>query len=332
MTTVQLIRINRIADLDHLMEVEQLEEELSGNVKWPFTNFHHVHTAAKDIKVAHDFLKPLGIHLEGYNHPGVFKVSENIDEDEFWARDYKFCRTGAAHMQFMSPHKPGRYQNFLDTYGNRVYSLGFVVDDVDKAEAALLERGLTIRTKGRHEDGWGFTYFDTFDTLGVLLCIRQSAENEATSQDNVSEGAFKTLHHVHIIVDDMEEVSNFLQGIGIEVRNYQHPGGFELLEGIDEDAFWKLGYKHAVCGDVHLQIMSPAEEDTGHKRFVAQHKRRVFSLGFVVDNLDAEESFVKSKGLNVLMKGRHQDGWGFTYFDTFDQLGFNLCIRTNPRG
>jgi methylmalonyl-CoA/ethylmalonyl-CoA epimerase len=301
--------------------------------KWPFDRFYHVHVASRDIKAAEEFLRPLGIPLGGYNHPGEFRVAQNIDEVEFWARDYRFCRVGPAHLQFMSPHRPGRYQDFLDTYGNRVYSLGFVVDDVDAAEAELVGRGLTIRTKGRHEDGWGFTYFDTFDRLGVLLCVRQSAANEARSSDNVATGAFSKLHHVHIVVDDMADVDGFLRSIGIPLSDYHHPGGFTCLEGLDEAAFWKLGYKHALVGPVHLQVMSPAEEDTGHKRFAARYGRRVFSIGFVVADaaaLDAHEEKLKAQGLQVLMKGRHEDGWGFTYFDTFDALGVNLCVRCNP--
>ena len=65
---------------------------------WPFDRFHHVHIAANDIEAVDDFLRPVGIPLAGYNHPGRFDVAENIDEEEFWARDYKFCRVGPAHL------------------------------------------------------------------------------------------------------------------------------------------------------------------------------------------------------------------------------------------
>lgn len=297
---------------------------------WPFDRFHHVHLATKDMSSVERFLRPLGLPLGEYNHPGKFIDPGDMDEEEFWAADYKFCRTKTGHVQFMSPHKPGGYRDFLNTHGNRVYSLGFEVDDADAAEAELVSRGLEVRVKGRHEDGWGFTYFDTLEKLGVYLCVRQSAANEAKSANSSSSGAFSTLHHVHIVVDDMDDVQRFLEGIGIVLSDYPHPGRFKLLEGLDEAAFWKLGYKHAECGPIHLQVMSPADEDTGHKRFAAQYGRRVFSVGFVVDEIDRHEERLKSNGLEVLMKGRHEDGWGFTYFDTFRELGVNLCIRCNP--
>lgn len=87
----------------------------------------------------------------------------------------------------------------------------------------------------------------------------------------------------------MADVEGFLRGIG-----------FTCLEGLDEAAFWKLSYKHALVGPLHLQVMSPAEEDTGHKRFAARYGRRVFSIGFVVADaaaLDAHEEKLKTQGL-----------------------------------
>ena len=62
--------------------------------------------------------------------------------------------------------------------GRYVFSVGFLVDDVDAAEAKGKELGLKVQQKGRHEDGWGFTYFDTADTLGINLTVRQNPYSE----------------------------------------------------------------------------------------------------------------------------------------------------------
>ena len=45
---------------------------------------------------------------------------------------------------------------------------------MDDAERHLIDRGLGVAWKGRHDNGWGFTYFDTFNELGVMICVRQS--------------------------------------------------------------------------------------------------------------------------------------------------------------
>ena len=53
--------------------------------------------------------------------------------------------------------------------------MGFYVADVEYAERELLNRGLRLLWKLRHENGLGSTYFDTIDQLGAHLCVRQSS-------------------------------------------------------------------------------------------------------------------------------------------------------------
>lgn len=53
-------------------------------------------------------------------------------------------------------------------------------------------------------------------------------------------------------------------------------------------------------------------------------------MGFVVDDIDREETKLRAQGLKVLSSGRRADGSGFTYFDTVDKAGVVLLIRQNP--
>jgi hypothetical protein len=47
----------------------------------------------------------------------------------------------------------------------------------------------------------------------------------------------------------------------------------------------------------------------------------VYHIGFEVADCNESEKAAKALGLNVLMRGRRQDGSGFTYFDTAKQAG-----------
>jgi hypothetical protein len=107
-------------------------------------------------------------------------------------------------------------------------------------------------------------------------------------------------------------------------------GGFPQLEGLRQ-AFWDLRYKHAVAGNVHIQVMAPGRHDTIHRRFVAQHGSRAYSIGFYVADVDEAERVLRSRGLRVVSKGRHENGLGFTYFGTLGPLGVNLCVRPSPK-
>jgi methylmalonyl-CoA/ethylmalonyl-CoA epimerase len=68
-------------------------------------------------------------------------------------------------------------RKFLDEHGEGVLHLGFVVDDVDKSEAAGRASGLTVLERGRRSDGSGFSYFDTATQAGVVL------ENRANKRE-----------------------------------------------------------------------------------------------------------------------------------------------------
>jgi len=151
---------------------------------------------------------------------------------------------------------------------------------------------------------------------------------------------FAMFQHICFYVRDMEETARFLASFGIRLVDYPYRdhGGFAQLEGLrldgnpdHEEAFWDLGYKHAMAGNVHIQVMAPGRHDTIHQRFVAQHGNRAYSVGFYIADVDEAERVLRERGLRVVWKGRHENGLGFTYFDTFERLGVNLCVRQSPR-
>jgi methylmalonyl-CoA/ethylmalonyl-CoA epimerase len=145
--------------------------------KWPFSKIHHIHVIVKDIHAVESFLGSIGVTLDDYVHPGSFtQLQGAYDEKGLSALHYKYVKIGDVHFQFMSPKddRPSPHNSFLEKRGNGVYSVGFLVDDVDAAEAEGIRQGLKILMRGRHEDGWGYTYFDTAATLGINLTIRQN--------------------------------------------------------------------------------------------------------------------------------------------------------------
>ena len=292
--------------------------------KWPINRFHHIHTAAKDIAVPERILRKLGVPLGGYNHPGEFKVADGIDLEEFWARDYRFCRVSTAHLQFMSPHRDGRYRAFLEQNGNRVYSMGYVVDDVDAAEAEMLERGLTIRTRGRHSDGWGFTYFETLDELGILICIRQSAANESLTAENTASGPFATFSELAIVTSDMAASVAAFGRVGFTFHD-DTVSDVDDVTGVNRDAFVNLSQKICRIGHVTLRLIEPGQEASLIQTFAKTWNRRAFSLGFdVKGHLDAADARAREAGLEPLARVSGHGRGGFILFDTLKDLGFYL--------
>jgi catechol 2,3-dioxygenase-like lactoylglutathione lyase family enzyme len=67
---------------------------------------------------------------------------------------------------------PSTYQEFLDTRGEGLHHLGYVVDDLDAAIAEMETRGFPVLQSGRafgvDGDG-GYAYFETDAALGCIV-------------------------------------------------------------------------------------------------------------------------------------------------------------------
>ena len=105
---------------------------------------------------------------------------------------------------------------------------------------------------------------------------------------------------------------------------------YTALEGVAPEAFQALRYRYAWIGELQLQLVEPGPGTTRQRTFLESHGQGVFHIGFEVDDADASDAEAVASGLGVLMRGRREDGSGFTYFDTVERAGVTLEIRQSP--
>jgi 4-hydroxyphenylpyruvate dioxygenase-like putative hemolysin len=97
------------------------------------------------------------------------------NEEGFYNLRIMVTRIGSVDLQLIQPGEgESLYKDHLEKKGEGVYHLGFVVDDIEEAEAEIKKKDLDIISNGRREDGSGFAYLDTAEKGGVTLLIRQS--------------------------------------------------------------------------------------------------------------------------------------------------------------
>jgi methylmalonyl-CoA/ethylmalonyl-CoA epimerase len=147
---------------------------------------------------------------------------------------------------------------------------------------------------------------------------------------NKSPGIFRSLHHVCIVVRDLEASVAYYESLGVgpwaDLPSLE-PFGHDL-QVPDQSAFLRLKYKYATLENVQIQLCEPPEGNTPQRTFLERQGEGVFHLGFNVADCDAGERQGVNAGLAVLMHGRKPDGSGFTYFDTADRgAGVTLEIR-----
>ena len=142
----------------------------------PFSTLHHLSLVVRDVDAAVRYLESLGMGPFTEYPPMKEYTRLNVpDAEGFFDTRIRCAQIGPVQLQLVQPGK-GRsiYKDFLETRGEGVFHLGFVVPDIDAAEAEGLRRGLNVISSGRRDNGSGFAYFDTAEKCGVTLLSRQS--------------------------------------------------------------------------------------------------------------------------------------------------------------
>lgn len=142
---------------------------------------------------------------------------------------------------------------------------------------------------------------------------------------------FSELHHLSIVVRDIDATQRFYESIGIGPF-VQYPPMREYLkiEVPDEEGFYNLVIRCAQIGPVQLQLIQPGEGDSLYKDYLEKRGEGVFHLGFVVPDIGEAERQVQDLGLDVISRGYRQNGSGFAYLNTVEKAGVTLLVRQSP--
>ena len=142
---------------------------------------------------------------------------------------------------------------------------------------------------------------------------------------------FHTLHHLCIVVRDIDKAQRFYESIGIGPwQDYPPLDEFKTLKMPDVPGFKALKFRYCQLGPVQIQLGYPPPGRTPQRKFLETRGEGVFHIGFVVDDVDAGERAATAMGLDPYMRGRRANGSGFTYFDVSDKAGVTLSIRKSP--
>jgi catechol 2,3-dioxygenase-like lactoylglutathione lyase family enzyme len=142
---------------------------------------------------------------------------------------------------------------------------------------------------------------------------------------------FKDLHHVCIVVEDIEASERAYAAIGIGPwYDYPKAGEYVEYDVPNKPASKAMRYRCVDLGNVQLQLCQPSELDSPQRRFLDTFGEGVYHLGFEVPDRDAAEAAGRALGLKVVARGKRTDGSGFCYFDTKDTLGVVLEVRKTP--
>lgn len=142
---------------------------------------------------------------------------------------------------------------------------------------------------------------------------------------------FSTLHHLSLVVRDINATVRFLESVGIgPFFEYPPMTEYTKLNVPDKGGFFNTIIQCVQIGPVQLQLVQPGEGRSIYGDFLEKNGEGVFHLGFVVPDIDTAEAGIEGMGLRVISSGRRADGSGFAYFDTAEKCGVTLLARQSP--
>jgi catechol 2,3-dioxygenase-like lactoylglutathione lyase family enzyme len=140
---------------------------------------------------------------------------------------------------------------------------------------------------------------------------------------------FSKLHHVCIVVHDIDTTQRYYESIGIGPWVAYPPlTEYEKLQVPSTEGFMAMQYCICNLPDIQLQLCQPDHNPSPQRLHLDTKGEGVFHLGFEVPDADAAEASV---GLPVLMKGRRANRTGFTYYETAEKAGVTLLTRATFR-
>jgi methylmalonyl-CoA/ethylmalonyl-CoA epimerase len=150
-------------------------------------------------------------------------------------------------------------------------------------------------------------------------------------KDALGKGPFNKLHHISIVVKDVEKTQKFYESIGIGPWvDYPPMKEYVKINVPDEKGFYNLKIKCAQIGPVQLQLIEPGEGESLYKDHLRKKGEGVYHIGFEVDDISAADAKIEALGLKMLSSGRRENGSGFSYLETASEAGVVLLVRQSP--
>lgn len=143
---------------------------------------------------------------------------------------------------------------------------------------------------------------------------------------------FSNVHHVGVIVRDVEKAAEFYQSLGI--------GPFEpLIIEAEERRLrgklindLKLKVMMAHMGPIRIELLQPVK-GKGYiwEEFLEEKGGGIHHVAFLVDDIEKEKAALIKKGLNHIFISKYKNGGGAAYFEPDENDGFVLEIFQRPR-
>ncbi len=138
--------------------------------------YHHVGVVVRDIEKTIEYLQAIGMGTFGMPD-GSSYIEESFEgmlhgRPAIWKLRISNARVGNSELELLEPcGGESALQEFLDSHGEGLHHIGYLVDDVPAEMVKMAEYGIEVLTSGAGEKA-SFAYFDTSAIGGIIIEVR----------------------------------------------------------------------------------------------------------------------------------------------------------------
>ena len=139
-------------------------------------DYHHVGVVVRDIEKTIEYLEALGIGTFGMPDGSLY-IEESFEgklhgRTVEWKLRISYARVGDTELELLEPcGGESALQEFLDSRGEGLHHIGYLVDDVPAEISKLTQQGIEVLTSGAGEKA-SFAYFETGAVGGIIIEVR----------------------------------------------------------------------------------------------------------------------------------------------------------------
>lgn len=139
---------------------------------------------------------------------------------------------------------------------------------------------------------------------------------------------FSKLHHVCIVVHDINRAQAYYESIGIGPwEPYPPLSEYVELNAPSVEGFSSMQYRVCNLPNIQLQLCQPSNDPSPQRLHLNTKGEGVYHLGFEVPDADRAEAALRKRGVGVKIRGRRANGTGFNYHATDGNGGVVLLTR-----
>ena len=138
------------------------------------SKFHHMGVVVKNVDEAAEYYQGLGIGpFEPSNlvHIDRKVYGKPVTDVKLVAKGIALGSIGFELVQPVSGETPQK--KFLESQGEGINHIAFVVDDIEEAISIMVEAGFKVISNAKNEGGGGMAFFDTDKTGGVQIELEE---------------------------------------------------------------------------------------------------------------------------------------------------------------